>query len=737
MKESDQFRELREGIVSRKRKVSEPRAVEDGEEKDSEREISQGERARMIAEIMTPELRSGYDKIAFALKGETWVDVDNFEGPISEWIVQLKQSVSDRGLSEGGDLDVLEGEVWNFFDSLGRTLNTYKVVKKVDAYYKTNKINASNREAKAGKVDELVERLADEYQLSKAEASIIAELAEPEDARNNYNLGVLLKTIKEVWQEYEVGQDKGALAKIAMGRIVTKLAENIAPYLLKDVIEGNELNASVVLESIGVRKIGDLAGDYTDIFMGRFMNGIDLKINVQMANLLFYQEFDFTQTKSIGELVNTMERGKMAIGGLLQNVLEDVGPTAAGLAMSATFLASIHPLMGAAGIASMPVMFYLSKRHNAQRRELRQTSRDAADRIETRQNATKEGFEEIKVSPNLPEIVADTREVLNEGDRIALESFILRRKQSIKEALPWDISGVISLVVGALLQREGLVSGGAILSQMQYTSLLTRPLVNVFEGLYGKFAEHVENIEKLRELFGDVNDLDTPEGKREQERVSVGELQDYGIKVAHLNVKGILQDVSLEVESGEFAVIAGPSGAGKTTLLRALAGIYRPNNGDIKIGDVPASKIKRYGSESLYTVMAYASQKPKLLPDLSLRENIVLWSGKNPGDQEIKAVLEELGLEKLGDKLDEKTPFLSGGELVRVGLARVLLRDPKILLLDEPTASLDDESAQNVIDVIMALRSARPEMTTVCVSHDPRLMATGRVINIKDIETKS
>lgn len=128
--------------------------------------------------------------------------------------------------------------------------------------------------------------------------------------------------------------------------------------------------------------------------------------------------------------------------------------------------------------------------------------------------------------------------------------------------------------------------------------------------------------------------------------------------------------------------------------------------------------IKKYGDENLGSILGYCNQKPQIFKNETLRENLLVWSGRNVSDDEINSILEELNLSKFIDKLDDKIKYVSGGEAVRIGLARVLLKNPKIMILDEPTASLDAESRQEVINIIEKIREANPEKTVISVSHD-------------------
>ena len=163
-----------------------------------------------------------------------------------------------------------------------------------------------------------------------------------------------------------------------------------------------------------------------------------------------------------------------------------------------------------------------------------------------------------------------------------------------------------------------------------------------------------------------------------------------------------LNDVSFEIDEGEFVFLTGQSGAGKTTLLKILIADLKPTIGNVffageNIAKIPKNKIPRHRQQ-----IGYVFQDYKVLTERTVRENIevalavVGVSGKD-WKKRVDAVLELVGL---GDRSDLFPQQLSGGEIQRVSIARALVVNPKILLADEPTGNLDWETAQNIVDLL-------------------------------------
>lgn len=229
----------------------------------------------------------------------------------------------------------------------------------------------------------------------------------------------------------------------------------------------------------------------------------------------------------------------------------------------------------------------------------------------------------------------------------------------------------------------------------------------------------IQAIKRMDELLGPYDKIDHPQGLLERARAPVTSLKNFDIHVENLKFKNILHNVNLDIPQGSFVTIKGPSGIGKSTLFRHLVNLYSGDEGSVTYGGVEIDKIKKYGDESLYSKIAYANQSPQYFEDMTLRDNLLLWTKKDIPNDRLEGVLRDLRLDKLIDRLDSKEKHFSGGEMRRIGIARALLKDPKVLFLDEPTANLDGASTLQVMKIIQELRKKRPDMTVVAITHDP------------------
>lgn len=190
-----------------------------------------------------------------------------------------------------------------------------------------------------------------------------------------------------------------------------------------------------------------------------------------------------------------------------------------------------------------------------------------------------------------------------------------------------------------------------------------------------------------------------------------------------------VDDISFEIEKGQFAVIVGPSGAGKTTVLNILGGMDACDSGAIR---VDGQEISGYGARQLTTYRRYdigfVFQFYNLVQNLTALENVELAAQicRDPLDAE--EVLRHVGL---GERLNNFPAQLSGGEQQRVAIARALAKNPKLLLCDEPTGALDYVTGKNILKLLQDT-CRRTGMTVVIITHNSALTAMAdRVISIK------
>jgi putative ABC transport system ATP-binding protein len=195
----------------------------------------------------------------------------------------------------------------------------------------------------------------------------------------------------------------------------------------------------------------------------------------------------------------------------------------------------------------------------------------------------------------------------------------------------------------------------------------------------------------------------------------------------------VLDDVSFEVKRGELVIVRGPSGSGKTTLLAIVGAMLSPTSGEVHLDGEPTSRLREaHRAEVRRRKVGFVFQDLQLLDGLSALRNVLLPcipDGLTSDDERrARVLLEQRGL---GALADAKAKGLSGGERQRVALCRALIKDPPLLVLDEPTAHLDDVLAEAIGDELAAL--ARDGRALLVATHDARIARSSGVSRVLDL----
>ena len=195
----------------------------------------------------------------------------------------------------------------------------------------------------------------------------------------------------------------------------------------------------------------------------------------------------------------------------------------------------------------------------------------------------------------------------------------------------------------------------------------------------------------------------------------------------------VLQGLTLDVPEGEFLGLMGPSGSGKTTLLNLIAGLDRPSEGDVWVGNERISAMSETQLSMWRTrSIGFVFQFYHLLPVLTAYENVelpllLLPLSSSQRKQQVTTALELVGL---SDRMQHRPGQLSGGQQQRVGIARAIVTDPQLIVADEPTGDLDSKSAEEILKLMEVVRRTLNK-TIVMVTHDPRAAAKAdRVLHL-------
>jgi putative ABC transport system ATP-binding protein len=197
-----------------------------------------------------------------------------------------------------------------------------------------------------------------------------------------------------------------------------------------------------------------------------------------------------------------------------------------------------------------------------------------------------------------------------------------------------------------------------------------------------------------------------------------------------------LKETSLEIFAGELLVILGPSGSGKSTLLNIIGGMDSPTSGKVyaggeELGSAGEARLTRYRRNEVGFVFQFFN----LIPDLTARENVELAANLVDNPLSTEEVMEEVGMR---DRMDHFPSQLSGGEQQRVSIARAVVKNPRLLICDEPTGSLDYKTGRMILGLLAKINREHGS-TVVVVTHNAPIgamahrvarMSSGRIVEI-------
>lgn len=191
-----------------------------------------------------------------------------------------------------------------------------------------------------------------------------------------------------------------------------------------------------------------------------------------------------------------------------------------------------------------------------------------------------------------------------------------------------------------------------------------------------------------------------------------------------------LTSVNFTIDEGDFVIVVGPSGAGKTTILNIMGGLDTPTSGKVyvdhkNIASYNPNELTRYRRHTTGFVFQFYN----LVPNLTASENVELASEICLDPIDAKTVLEDVGLSHRSNNFPAQ---LSGGEQQRVAIARALAKNPRLLLCDEPTGALDDDTGRHILEILQR-QNRENGMTVVLITHNTSLIPLGnKVISIKN-----
>lgn len=688
-------------------------------------------------------------------------------------IESLVQKIAQYHVLDSKDTSPSEEEIGALRESLRAYFDSYRIARNAAHFQSTvrdieseissdHAARRSNFYSEKERVEELVERLEDRYVDTDFTSADFKELVAtcnlPKlDSLELQDIGVLAK-IKDVYGRFMEG-DRTQYVTLSAGLMVPAFIDGYAPSFFVEAFKGDRVDltqlAIYALMEIGATGAAVyLNKQFQEFLVKNFSKegGIGEHIATNVAELPAEQIGTF----GMDTVKSRIARAKNSYEGVYSTISFEVLPALVMLVTSAAVLFEQSPILAGSTVAGtgfvMALDRWLEKKTgwwNKERKAQKQT-----EHLAKKMNEQLNAHMEIILS-GMKDELADRTETMLAQERAAHSD--LSFADTIRDKAS-QFGSTINLLISGVAAS---LSGGSVsnfVSALIYSGnfrMGVERLLHARRGLLNDFR----NMQEMELLF---NGYAAEEAEKEKDRVSIHDVHSSEIAISDVEVsvgdKNILDVRQLDIPAGALVHLAGASGAGKTTLMKVISGYYKPTKGNISLGGVNIDSIKKSGEDSVYSAINYLPQFPYILED-TLRANVLFGLKKPVSDSDIRAVLSEVGLDERFKNLDESLlggrgdmGTTSGGETSRIGLARILLKirntDSKVVFLDEPTASVDAKTKDDIARLIQREKESRPEVTFIVISHDTDFIAKlspdlevqmvgGKVEQIEDSERKT
>ena len=492
-------------------------------------------------------------------------------------------------------------------------------------------------------------------------------------------------------------------------------ANLFVPQLAQKLINNfKSISPTLAILTVVIFIAGLITSALSGLLLGIFGENIVSKLRKQLWQKLLkmpVKYFDDVKTGEISSrLVNDTSQVKDLLASTLPNamtsLLQFVGALVIMLAMDWRMTLLMFVAVPLVILVMLPVMNQSRKIGRVRQDELAKFASDSTDVL---------GEVRLVKSSNGEE------HELAKGNRRIDNLYHVGRKEALINSVTQPITNILMMIMflgilgyGAIRVMNGAMTMGALVSFLMYLFQIISPVV-VISQLFNNMAKTSGATERIQQILTEPEEFVADKAEKD---IASAPLKFENVDFAYEEGKPVLRDVSFETKPNAVVAFAGPSGGGKSTIFSLIERFYQPTGGEILIGE---ENIENVDLAKWREQIGLVSQDAAVMPG-TIRDNLTYGLRREVSDEELWDALRmayaDGFVSEMEDQLEteigERGIKLSGGQRQRIAIARAFLRDPKILMLDEATASLDAESEAMVQKALGDLMQGR---TTLVIAH--------------------
>jgi ABC-type transport system involved in Fe-S cluster assembly fused permease/ATPase subunit len=533
--------------------------------------------------------------------------------------------------------------------------------------------------------------------------------------------GTDIKTLKSLAPFLWEYRGRVALALAAL--VLAKVANVGVPLVLKEIVDALDQNDITLVLPLAfllgygaLRLASALFNELRDSVFARVRHGAMRKVSIRVLQHLHSLSLRFPLERKTGGISRDIERGTRSVSSLLNYMVFSILPTLVEVTLIAGILLGKYSVwFGAITFGCVVLYIYFTFRITEWRMKYRVQMNSSDSRANTQAIDSLINYETVKYFGNEGHELARYNHSLEEWEDAAVKSQTSLSALNVGQSA--IIAGGVTLIM--ILAARGVVEGSLTIGDLVLVNAFLLQLfipLNFLGIVYSQLKHAIADMQLMFDLLERNPEVqDRPDAVELQ--VGSGEVRFDRVSFGYDPERPILHDVSFAIPAGHKVAVVGPSGAGKSTLARLLFRFYDVTSGRILIN---GQDLRAVTQQSLRAAVGIVPQDTVLFND-TLRYNIA-YARPGADQQAIESAARAANIHAFISSLPqgydtvvgERGLKLSGGEKQRVAIARVILKNPRILVFDEATSSLDSHSEQVIMD---SLRAAAQNHTTLAIAH--------------------